>query len=266
MSFRFNAKKVSLTYAQCGDLTAAELLAAAEGWGSLAHYVIGTEKHADGGRHLHAFFSYDKAVDTKSVRFFDVKGLHPNISKVKNVDAWKHYCCKDGDFIENCFFKTSTSFTKKRGDWAAWLSFQKAKHYEEVSWPIKMINGQRQALPAPTDKKVNWLIIGPADTGKTRWLNETFDRVDIWCVDDERYPFEGYEGQQVIVWDDTFPKRSVLIPATNAYKFMKSVGATRYRKYYWSYDQKNVCIILHNEPPTYLNDGWFQARFNVIYL
>lgn len=83
---------------------------------------------------------------------------------------------------------------------------------------------------------------------------------------DTRYPFEGYNGEEVIIWDDHFPKRKDLIAATNYYQTRTLVGATRYSRVFWKMDERRVCIILHNEEPTYMNDGWFTARFNVIRL
>lgn len=88
-NFRFNAKKIFLTYPQC-DMSKASLLDAANAWFPnkvLNSYCIAQERHQDGNLHLHAYFEWDSAPDTRSASKFDIvdraeKSFHPNVKGV----------------------------------------------------------------------------------------------------------------------------------------------------------------------------------------
>ncbi len=267
--FRFHAKKVFLTYADTEDLSPDDILVHMRGLGDVRCYAIGREKYPSrDGYHIHAAVEFAEKIDTTSQRFFDVDGKHPNIQKIKKWQQALNYCCKDGDYIENFMLDSPTNLKKRWENWCLWHSLREEQRQKDVVFPIKMpvVNGnvQVQPEPHPGNKKVNWLIVGPSDWGKTSWFEKTFEDQKVFKVGDSRYPFEGYEGQKVIAWDDAFPKRKDLIAATGCFLTKTAVGETRYRKYYWKKAQRNVCIIMHNEMPTYASDPWFVNRFNVI--
>lgn len=106
-AFRFNAKAVGLTYScptnandnpidSCEELKG--LIAAAAGF--IDKYVISEELHSSGTRHYHAYFKFNETIDTRSSRFFDVKGVHPNVIN-KPGKGWIAYVKKMGNFISN---------------------------------------------------------------------------------------------------------------------------------------------------------------------
>lgn len=102
--FRFNAKKVFLTYPQC-PLTPDELYAALSlNIPPASSYTIGREQHQDGHPHLHALWICLSRIDTRNERYFDIRGpdgtnYHPHIVVPRSVKACDTYCRKDGDFI-----------------------------------------------------------------------------------------------------------------------------------------------------------------------
>lgn len=264
--FRLAAKKFALTWPQIADTVTKEgILAILESKGDLKEYCICLEEHKTGEPHAHAYARYGEKLDTRNPHFFDVAGHHGNYQACKKPKNWIAYCMKDGDFIQNCLFKTWTNFRKEQADMTEWLQYRQALSLKEVTWPLTIFT-MVQAEPTPSTKRCNYLVIGGPDTGKTRWVEATFTGVKVFKVRDHRYPFEGYSGERVIVWDDAWPKREDLIPASNVFGTKTLVGATRYTRTYWPCGVRRMLIILHNEEPSYSNDAWFTARFHKIYL
>lgn len=62
--------------------------------------MVSHEKHQDGNDHFHAYVQFKRKPDIRSNRFFDFKNCHPNIQGCRNVQAWKTYIKKDGDWLE----------------------------------------------------------------------------------------------------------------------------------------------------------------------
>lgn len=99
-SFRYNARKVFLTYPRC-DIPMPEMLEALTAIKAYKHYVIGQEHHEDEGLHLHVVLSYPTPVNTRNERFWDIRGFHPNIQKPQNIENCIGYCKKEGNFLTN---------------------------------------------------------------------------------------------------------------------------------------------------------------------
>nr|WAE42511.1 MAG: replication associated protein [Cressdnaviricota sp.] len=99
MPFRFHAKKIFLTYPQCGELGTNDVAELLRGLG--ANYVVGREAHADGKPHIHAYGEWSYQYDTRNERQFDCGGNHPNIQPVRNKKSVIDYCKKEGDYISN---------------------------------------------------------------------------------------------------------------------------------------------------------------------
>lgn len=98
-SFRFTAKKVFLTYAQCDAEKQDVLDHVSSKHKDIDQYIIGQEKHADGNPHLHAYFSFKSKINIKNPRHFDVKGFHPKIESVRAPSAAIKYCQKEGNYF-----------------------------------------------------------------------------------------------------------------------------------------------------------------------
>lgn len=113
-AFRFNAKRVFLTYAQCGTLTADALLAFLRDDRGAAWYCVGLEQHEDGGNHLHAYAEWLHKLDVRSADHFDLGGLHPNVQPVRNRTNVLKYVQKGGDYVGNV--EATSDTTTKYGD------------------------------------------------------------------------------------------------------------------------------------------------------
>ena len=108
-TFRFAAQRAFLTYSQTTlSMTPdwllenhTKILEKVE----LTEYLICQEIHADGGYHLHCYLKFNRKLDTKNSRFFDVmyysQRYHPNVQKVKNVHSLWSYLKKDNVYITN---------------------------------------------------------------------------------------------------------------------------------------------------------------------
>lgn len=98
MPSMFNNKKYFLTYPQTSaeKETYLQWLVAKF---PVKEAIVASEKHADGGDHLHVYVEMQRMFRA-SVNTFDYEGRHPNIQSVRNMMATKNYVKKDGDFIE----------------------------------------------------------------------------------------------------------------------------------------------------------------------
>jgi len=98
-NFRFNAKRVFLTYPQCGELSresVRDLLVSTHG---AQYYCVARESHRDGNYHIHAYGEWSGAFSTRDVRIFDVDGQHPNIQPVRSARRVLEYIQKSDDNV-----------------------------------------------------------------------------------------------------------------------------------------------------------------------
>lgn len=109
VEFRFNAKRIFLTYSQTlprftPDVVLKHLNKKAEKI-AIINYLIGQETHADGGKHIHAYLKFETKLDTKNSRFLDLTyyghNYHPYISKVTEVHKLWRYIKKENNYITN---------------------------------------------------------------------------------------------------------------------------------------------------------------------
>lgn len=91
--FKFAAKSVFLTYAQ--SKLSPEQIAEYLGTIGCHRYVIGTERHRDGGTHFHVVAGWEKRIQTKNPRYFDIANEHPNIQCPRNIRNCLAYATKD---------------------------------------------------------------------------------------------------------------------------------------------------------------------------
>lgn len=177
--FKFNAKRIFLTYPQC-NLEKEELLESITKIKEPITYTIGQEKHKDGNLHLHAVFIWGDKIHTTSATFFDVKGYHPHIKTIPTVQAlanFVQYCKKDGSFITNevqvlgkraLLFKGLldeglTPDYVRRNPEVMQLNLNNLKQWLNFVRPNKV---ELKNLP----KKRHIWISGPRNTGKTTFL------------------------------------------------------------------------------------------------
>lgn len=117
-NFAFNARYALLTYPQCGDLDPFHIvnhISSLKG-----ECIIGRERHADGGTHLHAFCDFGRKLQSRRSDLFDVDNRHPNISPSKGTPekGWD-YACKDGDIVAGGLERPSPNGHRSHADrWA----------------------------------------------------------------------------------------------------------------------------------------------------
>jgi len=103
MSLRLNGKRFYCTYPR-NDTTKEymeTMLTCGPHSKDLEWYVIGRERHQDGGLHLHAAFAFTKKKNYKDPHIFDYLtygSKHGNYQTIRNVKQCLRYCVKDGDW------------------------------------------------------------------------------------------------------------------------------------------------------------------------
>jgi len=108
--FRFNAKKVGLTYSCPVNVEENPIPSSAalrdflvDKFGQ-AKYIVALEKHESGKNHFHAYFHFDSKIDSMDSRVFDwsesTPPVHPNIIN-KPGSGWISYVKKDKQYISN---------------------------------------------------------------------------------------------------------------------------------------------------------------------
>lgn len=299
-NFRFVGKNVGLTFPQC-DISMFEFKYAMSMWGSkqqsFSKWVAGREKHEDGKHHFHLYLHYPQKLDTKDARFWDLPDLdhngwfHPNITKFSNkstqdqIDKWISYCKKEGEWVQEGFLSNLFTFihwkdyNKKKRDLAQWEQDSKAQQLIDP-FPFSLPNDLKVNKPVKDDhgnynKKRHWLLLGPPDCGKSHWLNSEFKGKKVHMrPKNEKYggPFEfnTYNGEQVVLYDDTVPKLDELIDVANIFEIKtQTYGGQRYQNNYWPLGQARVIIWMLNpeQLPEYAQQGnqrykIFKQRFN----
>lgn len=209
--FRFNAKKVFLTYAQCDDLTKEDVYHTISELYPVEVYALGEETHQDGGRHIHAYFEFKHKLDKRDQTCFDVnngtKQYHPNIENVQrgraNVDRIFTYLSKeDPNPLTNFEPKLTWAEIKEKAESAeeylnlvehhyprdAALAWDRLKSYAEARYnrtdPNTITDFQpHEGWVCPeelvdvgvrTDRCV--VVVGPAGCGKTTWAKNVAEK------------------------------------------------------------------------------------------
>nr|UBJ26197.1 replication-associated protein [Red panda feces-associated genomovirus] len=99
MAFRFQGQCVFLTYAQAERIEdKQELVTFLQGRGQPNKILVAQEFHEDGGIHYHAIVSWETRRDIRDVRYFDLRGVHPNMQVTRKIKDVLRYVTKDGDF------------------------------------------------------------------------------------------------------------------------------------------------------------------------
>ena len=224
--FRLNRKSVGLTYSAPVDRdmpiqTNEEVLDALNEHAP-DRYAIGREKHENGKYHFHVYLEWDKKIDIKNERAFDIKGVHPNIIVPKMNKAWRKYCTKEKDVLTNIEDSVWKRALEHDGtDQAA----------EDILWeevPEQMMKYARNIVPnlkrrrykAPEQvmyygpwpkewdvshidqKKYSVVIRGASGIGKTQWMRQQLRDQDYLYVKGSLQGLKNYAGQHTIVFDD----------------------------------------------------------------
>lgn len=278
-TFRIQSKKFFLTYPRC-DLSKETVLEFLRTKGTLVDYVICIEDHKEHdenggiGTHLHACVVYNRMLNITSERAFDIQEFHPNVQKTKNHSDARVYCMKDGNFIMNSKvapfdYLNGHNFIKRKADYDAQTRALEQLTLVDPVWPILLHD--RKTEWSPVGKQRGLWLVGDANTGKTTWFREQFDQRNYryFSANQQPYPFEHYNGEQVLLFDDRDPTLDDIKNCINIHGRSHSVGKSRFQQFYWKYSGTefyNVMIVLSNHVPVFVNDDAFKARFTVHFI
>ena len=239
-----------------------------------AEWIVCQEKHEDGSTHFHAAWRCAGKMDIKNAQEkFTIAGVKPSLEKPRKWEASVAYCEKDGDYIRSEVTFSRTNFRREYADHQAYEAYLEYERCSDRVFPFQLPDHSTQDEPGPGDKKCNWCIIAPPDSGKSRWAGETFEGKRVFYPHSgNEYAWEGYRGERIIIYDDWYPTRTELTRATGYYYHRLHVPSkTRYVRTYLPIKQRLCIIILHNQLPNYahpstaaFDNGWFHARFSII--
>lgn len=107
--FRVNSQQFFITWPNC-PLPKEHILDTFKvGSVPLIAWIVAEELHEDLKPHVHAYFKFERKLNIKSERHFDLEGLegevfHANFAGCRSENACKKYCRKDGNYISNLTF------------------------------------------------------------------------------------------------------------------------------------------------------------------
>jgi len=96
-NFHFDGQHVFLTYPQCAELSRERVRDFFVEKTNCDKFFVALERHADGGRHVHAYFHWERRRRFVGADCFDVDGHHPNISRPRSAKHVIAYCAKEDD-------------------------------------------------------------------------------------------------------------------------------------------------------------------------
>lgn len=261
-AFRLQCKRFSLTYPRCGVERETFERAFRLQHSGFSTCVCAKERHKDGGFHFHVFLEYEHKKDVQSAAHFDLQiegdSFHPNIQKTKNKKAWLKYIAKEGDHgaIEMpAFDPRDYEVGKKKASYLdlEWeREFLIRKHQQDIAYPIKLVcAGKTYEMHKPDIKlkKRSWWLVAAPSAGKTKWVNKTFAGCNVYCPREGDYPFEGYQNQEIIIYDDRtkvpFSEFSAVLNKWDI--IMPVVGKVRYTTQNWPLGHTRSCVVLSNK-------------------
>lgn len=281
--FRFQSTAGLLTYASAPDSTAARFAELFQqlfpiGAVRLSTFCVGRELHLDGTPHFHVYFALDRKPDFRNCRVFDLahpdqpdQPLHPNIARIKRGDhqGAYEYARKHADFHEHGvdLFINSRNFCRRQADFQSWAEHRERRSLTPFAWPLCLPDGSHHPAPALNQRARIILITGPADWGKSHWLEHCFAGSIAYkrppLAGD--YPYDGYASEPLILIDDPqpVPELHELIAVNNVYQTVTPVfGKTRYRPKYWPMRQARTTVIVINDQSQlpYCDDPRFTTR------
>lgn len=266
-TFRCAAQTMAVTYPKC-DLDPKEVTEALKKRRSYDHIAVVREYHKDDTPHIHVYVRWSQKWNMKDERALDIGRYHPNIQGCRNPQHWYAYIMKekpeDAELDEdiNFDFLNPHNFIKREADFQAmtmYLFKKKLKVFEDESITLQ---GRTFELKG---KQRNILICADSNSGKTSEIEDKFEGYSIYKCTGQKFPFDKYDGERVLIYDDIIPKLQDVIAFSNVYKTITPVpGDTRYGVRYLPMKQERIQIMLLNTLPTYAEEPAFKTRFHIL--
>jgi len=196
-----------LTYPRC-DAELSLVLETLKVIDDIIHYVIASEKHEDGGKHIHVYVKFTTGVKLRDTKYFDLpKDLpdvwHGNYQPCRSPKSVIQYCTKEDNYICNFDIKT---YLKKKGKLTISTVREKpvkqALEDEDITiYAVRpYITARSILLPSYTHSDVRgYWYVGPPGTGKTHKART--ENPDAYLKAQNKW-FDGYDGQKTIILDD----------------------------------------------------------------
>lgn len=107
------------------------------------------------------------------------------------------------------------------------------------------------------------IYIGPTNTGKTTWRESLGFPYFLVPLDD--HPFDDWNGQQLLIWEDHAPELKRVLALTNTNDGQATTLPARYIKRSAPPGTRLIVYILVNpqQAPRYLSEDNFQSRFRI---
>lgn len=205
MTFRFNAKRLCLTFSQC-QADFESLFNHLCSLPNVQYVLLGREYHADGGQHYHGAIQYSKKVNITSSRHWDYELYHPEVEKPRSWNHWLKYCQKDGDF-KTTFQEADSLLQLARSSteeeyfnhcMEQRVPYQYARHFWDLSRRVDPGVIEDYELPATVDPRLHLVLpgehrsivlVGPSGIGKTIYAKYAATKPALFVshIDDLRF-------------------------------------------------------------------------------
>lgn len=271
-TFRIAAKNFAITYPNSGDLSIEMVRDFFKLKYNAIYVIVAKEFHKSGKPHIHAMVEFSKKKNFKDCNCFDItidSGIyHPNIQGCRNVSDWSTYIKKGGDFIEDIKPYNPSDYDlgrkkKMHDDFIFEANFYRRKKREAIKWPVDIkvqqycYSGNQEEgrittwimnAPDVTDKKRNYWIVSPPNAGKTYFINKTFKNKRVYLPTKGDYPFEMYDDEELVIYDDIVPSFAEIADVCNTWDVDKHVfGKSRYVAKLWPLGLARNVIVMSNK-------------------
>lgn len=175
--------------------------------------------HKTEGFHLHAFLEFSKPLNIRNPRYFDYKGYHSNICKLKNkkttTAAAIEYCTKEDSspFVIGIDLKEYYLAKKQKRKYIGiklneGMSLKDlVKEFPENRWDIPVLKKAQDILDQPEGPAIEWdrpaenlWIVGPPRIGKSYWAHNGWATPPYIKASNKWW--DGYKGEETVVIDD----------------------------------------------------------------
>jgi len=223
-SFKFDSASCFLTYPQT-DLSWQDIITHLSSLGDIDWARVCYEQHQDGSPHRHVVCKWNKRVQSRNPRLFDIQGRHPNIQGVRSIKHAIKYVSKDGEFFDVGTVPVEES---SNIDWLASaatlseaeyyklacqhrLSFQYAQKFWQLgckqtceipsTYEADLTRESEALLLTPLPEGTT-VLVGNTGIGKTSWAKRVCPKPALWVrhIDVLRSFRPGYH--KSIIFDD----------------------------------------------------------------
>lgn len=129
--------------------------------------------------------------------------------------------------------------------------WEKTNSLKEINYPINFC-GHIIDKPNPATKDRNMWIVGKPNERKTFNMNKTFKGLKVFIRSNDVYPFEDYNDEDIVIYDDYLPKFTEIADVCNTWEVRKRIyGGCRYHTKYWGENSRTVIVLTNTRLKDY---------------